>query len=60
MGSMCTAAMWGQLGRSRAGAGSVGSCEGYVVRGPVVFGAGNWLLMLELPGMFASDLVSLK
>lgn len=60
MGSMCTAAMWGQVGRSRVGAGFVGSCEGYAGRGPVVFGAGNWLLMLELPVMFVSDLVSLK
>lgn len=57
---MCTAAVWGQVGRSRVGAGFMGSREGYVGRGPVVFGAERWLLMLELPVMFASDLVSLK
>lgn len=50
----------GQRGRSRVGAGFVGHREVYVGRGPVVSGAGNWLLMLELPVVFASDLVSLK
>ena len=49
---------WG--GRSRVEAGFTGSREVYAGRGPVVSGAGNWLLMLELPVVFASDLVSLK
>lgn len=38
----------------------LGSCEVFTGRGPVVSGAGNWLLMLELPAVFAPDLVSLK
>lgn len=50
----------GQRGRSRVGAGFKGHREVYAGRGPVVSGAGNWLLMLELPVVFASDLVSLK
>lgn len=38
----------------------MGSPGVYAGRGPVVSGAESWLLMLELPVVFVSDLVSLK
>ena len=60
MGPTYTAAIVGRGGRSRVEAGFTGSREVCAGRGPVVSGAGNWLLMLELPVVFASDLVSLK